>query len=169
MCLNGCVFMCVTKEWVRQIFNEVLHQKDCTLETWRKIRIKVIYKKGDVQDAGNYRPICTLPALYKLFSTPLYMRLYARLDQGQPADPGGFRRSHQTVDHLMVHRMLEQRCREWGIPLYISTIDFTKVSVGSCLGLVEEEHCEVAKESSRDTRNATWNGAHARATDGGTR
>ena len=27
---------------------------------------------------------------------------------------------------LMVYRVLEQRCREWGVPLYISTIDFTK-------------------------------------------
>ena len=26
----------------------------------------------------------------------------------------------------MVYRVLEQRCREWNIPLYISTIDFTK-------------------------------------------
>ena len=115
-----------TKEWIRQIFDDVLQQKDCTPESWRKTRIKVIYKKGDVQDAGNYRPICSLPALYKLFSTLLYIRLYPRLDQGQPPDQGGFRRSHQTVDHLMVYRMLEQRCRKWGIPLHISTIDFKK-------------------------------------------
>ena len=26
----------------------------------------------------------------------------------------------------MVYRVLEQRCREWGVPLYISTIDFRK-------------------------------------------
>ena len=26
----------------------------------------------------------------------------------------------------MVYRVLEQRCREWGVPLYIGTIDFTK-------------------------------------------
>ena len=85
-----------------------------------------MYKKGDVQDAGNYRPICSMPALYKLFSTLLYKRLYPRLDQGQPPDQGGFRSSHKTVDHLMLHKMLEQRCREWGIPWYISTIDFKK-------------------------------------------
>ena len=115
-----------TKEWIRQIFNELLQQKDCTPKSWGGIRIKVIYKKGDVQDVGNYRPICSLPALYKLFSTLLYTRFYPRLDQGQPPDQGGFGRSHQTVDHLMVYRMLEQRCREWSIPLYISTIDLKK-------------------------------------------
>ena len=26
----------------------------------------------------------------------------------------------------MVYKILEQRCHEWGVPLYISTIDFTK-------------------------------------------
>ena len=34
--------------------------------------------------------------------------------------------SHRCEDHLVVYRVLEQRCREWGVPLYISTIDFTK-------------------------------------------
>ena len=34
-----------TKEMVRQIFNEVLKQKGCTPEAWRRIRTKVIYKK----------------------------------------------------------------------------------------------------------------------------
>ena len=44
----------------------------------------------------------------------------------QPPDQGGLRPNHRTEDHLMVYRVLEQRCREWGVPLYISTIDFTK-------------------------------------------
>ena len=30
---------------IRQIFNEVMMQENCTSETWRRIRIKVIYKK----------------------------------------------------------------------------------------------------------------------------
>ena len=38
----------------------------------------------------------------------------------------GFRPNHQTVDHLMVCKVLEQRCQAWSVPLYISTIDFTK-------------------------------------------
>ena len=96
------------------------HQK-----SWRKIRIQVIYKKGDREDAGNYRPICSLPVLYKLFATALYARLAPSLHKIQPPDHGGFRPNHRCDDHLMVYRVLEQRCRDWGVPLYISTIDFT--------------------------------------------
>ena len=102
-----------TKEMVRQIFNEMIKQKECTLQTWQRIRIKVIFKKGDVEDASNYRPICTLPAPYKLFATLLDTRLCLRFDSCQPPDQGGFRRSHQTVDHLTVNRLLEQRCQDW--------------------------------------------------------
>ena len=38
-----------------------------------------LQKKGDVEDASNYRPICTSPALYKLFSTLLYARFFPNL------------------------------------------------------------------------------------------
>ena len=69
-----------TKEMVRQIFNEIIRQNEFTLEAWKKVK-KVSHKKGDVENVGNYRPICSLLALYKLFSTILYGRLFPRLDQ----------------------------------------------------------------------------------------
>ena len=106
-----------TKEIIRQIFNEVLKQEDCTPETWRKIRRKVIYKKRNMEDVGNYRPICTLPALYKLFSTILLNKLYSRLDQAQPEDQGVSRRAYQMLEHLATYRLLEQKCREWSIKI----------------------------------------------------
>ena len=56
-----------TREMVRQIFNEIIKQNEFTPEAWKKVKIKVLHKKGDVQNVGNYRPICSLPALYKLF------------------------------------------------------------------------------------------------------
>ena len=95
-------------------------------EKLAKNQKSVIHKKGDREDAGNYRPICGLPILYKLFATVLYARLAPELQKVQPLDQAGFRPNHRCEDHLMVYRVLEQRCREWGVPLYISTIDFTK-------------------------------------------
>ena len=35
---------------VRQIFNEIVKQNEFTPEAWKKVRIKVIHKKGDVED-----------------------------------------------------------------------------------------------------------------------
>ena len=79
-----------------------------------------------MENVGNYRPTCSLPALYKLFSTILCRRLYPRLDQEQAEDQAGFRSSYQTTDHLATYRMFEQRCHEWCIKMLIATIDFTK-------------------------------------------
>ena len=87
-----------TREMVRQIFNEILKRNEFTLEDWKKVTIKVIHKKGDVENVSNYRPICSLPALYKLFSTILYGRLYPALDQKQAEDQAGFRKSYQRTD-----------------------------------------------------------------------
>ena len=67
-----------------------------------------------MEEAGNYRKLCcTLPALYKLFSTLLYNRLFPRLDRVQPEDQGGFRRSYQTLDDLAGLMFVEQKCQEW--------------------------------------------------------
>ena len=116
-----------TKEMRNLVFNEVSKQEKCTPEISRRRRRKVIpRKKGNEEDVGNYRPICTLAALYKLFSTILYNRLYPVLDQIQSEDQGGFRRSYQAIDHLATYRMIEQKCHEWGVKLWIATTDCMK-------------------------------------------
>ena len=115
-----------TREMMRQIFSEIIKRNNFTPEEWKKVKIKVIYKKGDVEDVSNYRPICSLPAMYKLFSTILYGRLYPMLDQNQAEDQAGFRKTYQTTDHLATHRMMEQKCQEWGITMWTATVDFTK-------------------------------------------
>ena len=99
---------------VRQIFNEIIRRKEFTPEDWKKVTIKVIHKKGDVENVSNYRPICSLPALYKLFSTILYGRLYPVLDQKQAEDRAGFRKSYQTTDHLARRRSIEQKISRVG-------------------------------------------------------
>ena len=111
---------------VRQIFNEIIGQNEFTPETWKKVRLKVIHKKGDVEDVKNYRPICSLPALYKLFTTKLYSRLYPRLDQIQAQDQAGFRSSYQTTYHLATYRMIDQKLHEWSFKMWAATIHFVK-------------------------------------------
>ena len=110
---------------VRQIFNEIVKQNEFTPEAWKKVKIKVIHKKGDVETVGNYRPFCSVPALYKFFSTILYRRLYPRLDQEQAEDQAGFRSSYQTTDHLATYRMIAQKCHERRIKMWTAMIDFT--------------------------------------------
>ena len=111
---------------MRQLFNEIIKRNNFTPDEWKKVRIKVIHKKGDVENVSNYRPICSLPATYKLFSTILYGRLYPMLDQKQAQGQAGFRKTYQTTDHLATYRLIEQKCHEWGIKMWTATVDFTK-------------------------------------------
>ena len=111
---------------MRQLFNEIIKRNNFTPDEWKKVRIKVIHKKGDVENVSNYRPICSLPAMYKLFSTILYGRLYPMLDQKQAEDQAWFRKTYQTTDHLATYRLIEQKCHEWGINMWTATVDFMK-------------------------------------------
>ena len=115
-----------TRDMVRQISNEVFKRNEFTPEDWKKVTIKVIHKKGDVENVSNYRPICSLPALYKLVSSILYGRFFPVPDQKQAEDQAGFRKSYQTTDHLATYRLIELKCHEWSIKMWTSTIDFTK-------------------------------------------
>ena len=111
---------------VRQLFNEILKRNEFTPEDWKKVTIKVMHKKGGVENVSNCLPICSLPALYTLFSTILYGRLYPALDQKQAEDQACFRKSYQTTDHFATCRVIEQKCHEWGIKMWTPTVDFTK-------------------------------------------
>ena len=82
-----------------------------------------------MEEAGIYRSICIQQALYKLFSTLLYNRLYPRLDCEQPEEQGGFRRSYRTLDHFATYRLLEQKCRELGVKVWVATVHFMKACV----------------------------------------
>ena len=93
---------------------------------WKRVTIKVICKKGDAERAENYRPICTLPTLYTVFSTLLFNRLYNKPDRRQPPDQGGFRRSFQNLDHPATYRLLEQKSQEWGVKMWIAKVDLRK-------------------------------------------
>ena len=85
-----------------------------------------------VPGCGGQIP-CALPPMRTLALLPsttlsqiIYNRLFSRLDQAQPEDQGGLRRSYQTLDHLATYRLLEQKCQEWCIKIWVATVDFMK-------------------------------------------
>ena len=57
-----------TREMVRQIFNEIVKRKEFTPEDWKKVKIKVIRKKGDVKKRCRNcsRQYCTADCIHDL-------------------------------------------------------------------------------------------------------
>ncbi|KAH7693749.1 reverse transcriptase, partial [Aphelenchoides avenae] len=52
---------------VSKFFTQCMRQRKIPLK-WKESRTVLLYKKGDPEDLKNYRPICLLPVMYKLFT-----------------------------------------------------------------------------------------------------
>uniref|UniRef100_A0A8R1ETP5 Reverse transcriptase domain-containing protein n=1 Tax=Caenorhabditis japonica TaxID=281687 RepID=A0A8R1ETP5_CAEJA len=93
-------------------------------EKWKTSNTTLIFKKGDKEDLENYRPICLLPVLYKEFTKCVLNRIRTTLEEAQPVEQAGFRRSFSAIDHIhSIQRLLEVG-REYQQPLTLVFIDF---------------------------------------------
>ncbi|KAK6762178.1 hypothetical protein RB195_023046 [Necator americanus] len=80
----------------------------------------------DPHDIGNYRPICLLSVIYKLFTRVILNRIEKVLDEGQPCEQAGFRKGFSTIDHIHTVSKLIELSREYKIPLCLTFIDLKK-------------------------------------------
>ena len=109
-----------------EVYNDVLIGKSEPPKAWKHSIISVIYKSGDSTLAQNYRPICIIPMLYKLFSKLVYRRLYPILDKSQCPDQAGFRHEYSTVDHMFTFTILQEKTEEFQLNAWVAAIDFKK-------------------------------------------
>ncbi|KAK6748145.1 hypothetical protein RB195_001021 [Necator americanus] len=93
---------------------------------WKTSRTVLLYKKGDPHDIGNYRPICLLSVIYKLFTRVILNRIEKVLDEGQPCEQAGFRKGFSTIDHIHTVSKLIEVSREYKMPLCLTFIDLKK-------------------------------------------
>ena len=102
-----------------QLMNAVVDKNGPTPDEWHESVLKVIFKGGDARQAKNYRPICVLPLLYKLFAVLLQKRLTPFLDKQASREQAGFRAGYSTVDHLHTLAQIQEKTTEWQIPPWI--------------------------------------------------
>ena len=88
--------------------------------------VVTIYKKGNVEDPGNYRPIALLQTLYKLHAAMLRNRLidsvYDRIFKAQY----GFRAKKSTTQPLFVARRLRDISEASASKLFLVILDWKK-------------------------------------------
>ena len=80
----------------------------------------IFFKKGNIKYIKNYRPIFLLSNVYKLFTKIITTRLEKKLDENQPREQGGFRSKYSTTDHIHAINLLQEKCREYNIPLCVA-------------------------------------------------
>ena len=81
-------------------------------KTWKEANMVIFFRKGNRKDIKNYRPICLLSNMYKLFTKIITNRLEKKLDENQPREQAGFRSKYSTTtDHINAINQLKEKCR----------------------------------------------------------
>ncbi|KAE9412640.1 hypothetical protein Angca_007107, partial [Angiostrongylus cantonensis] len=94
---------------------------------WRTSRTVILPKKGNRKDLRNYRPLCLLNVLYKLFTKIILSRISRTLDEAQPVEQAGFRKGFCFMDHIQTVCRIIEVCREYHLPLVLTFVDYEKV------------------------------------------
>ena len=76
----------------------------------------------------NYRPICIIPILHKLFSKIIPQRIYKTWNNAQSRDQAGFRPGFSCDDHLFAVAMLVEKLNEYGRPCWMAALGSKKAS-----------------------------------------
>ncbi|KAK6764382.1 hypothetical protein RB195_024635 [Necator americanus] len=84
-------------------------QKERISDQWKTSRTVLIHKKGDREDLRNYRPICLLSVLYKVFTKIILTRISRTLDEAQPQEQAGFRKENRTMNKQKEDTVHEER------------------------------------------------------------
>ena len=89
-------------------------------------RTILLFKKGDVTDIGNYRPITLLNTLYKVLSRCLLNRMERHMEENISEEQCGFRKNYGTSDNLHIVRQVMEKCREYRLPTFFCFVDLAK-------------------------------------------
>ncbi|EYC07358.1 hypothetical protein Y032_0071g614 [Ancylostoma ceylanicum] len=91
---------------------------------WRTSRTVLIHKKGDREDLRNFRPICLLSVLCKLFTKIILTQISRTLDEAQPQEQAGFRQGFSCMDNIQTVSRVIEVCREYRLPLVLTFVDY---------------------------------------------
>ena len=83
------------------LFNQWLRDEDVPDKLPDSTTI-LLFKKGDIHDIANYRPISLLSAVFKLFTNVINRRVEKILDSSQAEEQAGLRRNYSTIDNIHV-------------------------------------------------------------------
>lgn len=150
---NGFDYYCMNARVMKFISNEITQPltnliNNCIMQGVFPHSLKInkvvpIYKKGDLKDVGNYRPIAISPIIAKIFETVLKRRLLDYFERQRILSPQqfGFREGSSTTDAVL--KLLESVVEgfDGGCRTEVTLCDLTKafdcVSVPNLLNKLE--------------------------------
>ena len=97
-------------------------------QQWKDATIKVLFKKGDTLECGNYRGISLVAHAGKVLLKIVATRLshYCEREGILPEEQSGFRPRRSTLDMLFVVQRLHELARKKGTAVFACFVDLTK-------------------------------------------
>ena len=88
--------------------------------------VVTLYKKGNVEDPSNYRPISLLQALYKIYASIIQTRLADKIEEQIWSTQFGFRAKHSTAEALFITRRIQDFYEASGDKFFMLFLDWEK-------------------------------------------
>ena len=116
----------VLREFHR-VIKRVWHQREVP-QRWRNAVVKVLHKKKDRTECGNYRGISLVAHAGKVLLKIVATRLSAYCEARNllPEEQCGFRRHRSKTDMVFAVRRLQELGRKARVPLFLCFIDLQK-------------------------------------------
>ena len=110
------------------IFNNIL-KCGGDIPSWSVALLVPIFKKGDIDDPGNYRGISLLSCLAKFFYSILNKRLLEYVIRNNILKPNqlGFLPGNRTSDaHIILYNLINKYCHKKSTKIFGCFVDFSK-------------------------------------------
>ena len=117
----------LVKETILEIFNTILDTGQFP-ELWATGEIVPVFKKGDVNNPSDYRGLCLISCVAKLFTCLINNRLncWAELNEKFCKNQYGFRKNKSVTDCIFIVHGLIEHFLSKSVPFYCSFVDLKK-------------------------------------------
>ena len=85
-----------------------------------------LYKKGNVENPANYRPIALLNTLYKIYASLIHRRISLGLDNRLWGIQYGFKKCRSTSQPLFITRRMQDQAEQSNEKLFLVFLDWEK-------------------------------------------
>jgi hypothetical protein len=116
------------KEGIRRCLNSLLQGETINPPaSWLGGVVRFLFKKGDLADPSNYRPVCLQETVYKLLTAIITDRLYRLVERYRLLDQSqeGFRKLHSTLRQVQSLHWAIREISEREGQVYVVYLDFT--------------------------------------------
>ena len=85
-----------------------------------------IFKKGDIMNCNNHRPITLLNQVYKILAQIIYRRTANTLKESLPSTQAAYQSGRSAVEQIQSLQQIIEKAKEFNLGGFICFVDYTK-------------------------------------------